>query len=136
MKEKEKKEKVKWTALRVKRRLRDYLDGCEAAEYYPTDYDLMKLFGISARQLDYWVSGGKTERVDYAEFAPVMKELVAYREHCLVRKLLSDPKGASGTIFALKQKKNGGYTDKQESEIGGAIQIDVKLQGGGADPFG
>lgn len=48
------------------------------------------------------------------ENAEAMSRLTKLREHYYLRQLQKEPKGQTGMIFALKQKKNGGYSDKQE----------------------
>ena len=40
---------------------------------------------------------------------------------------LQNPKSQAMAMFLLKQKRNGGYTDKQEFTTTGNVQIAVKL---------
>lgn len=48
---------------------------------------------------------------DHSEFSDVIKRLRDKREMMLEERLFSDPRFATGTIFALKQM---GWSDKQE----------------------
>ena len=55
------------------------------------------------------------------------------RESWLVQRMTGEPKLAQGCLNALKQAKNGGYTDRPVDD--GQKTLVVKLEGVGADAF-
>lgn len=79
----------------------------------PTDYDLCKFLGISSSTLNNYQRDVDT----YPGYLDALKKLVDYREQFYVTLSLKNPKAAGAAIFALKQKKNGGYEDKPTMQV-------------------
>lgn len=95
----------------------------------PTDYRLLEFLGVSADTLENW----NNEKDKYIGYSAVLKKLERYREHYWLTRA-DDPKQSTFAIFNLKQKKNGGYTDKQEIEHKD-MKIDIKINGVNTNPF-
>lgn len=67
-------------------------------------------------------------------FREVLDEAAARRESYLVRIMVTDNKRAQGCLNALKQKENGGYTDRPVENT--EKTLNIKLVGvGGWDAF-
>lgn len=95
----------------------------------PTDYRLCDFLGVSADTLENW----RNEKDKYIGYAEALKKLDLYREHYWLT-VADNEKKTAFAIFNLKQKKNGGYTDKQEIEHKD-MKIDIKINGVNANPF-
>ena len=95
----------------------------------PTDYRLLEFLDVSADTLENW----NNEKDKYIGYSAVLKKLERYREHYWLSRA-DDPKQSTFAIFNLKQKKNGGYTDKQEIEHKD-MKIDIKINGVNTNPF-
>ena len=95
----------------------------------PTDYRLCDFLGVSADTLERW----RNEKDKYTGYAEALKKLDLYREHYWLT-VADNEKKTAFAIFNLKQKKNGGYTDKQEIEHKD-MKIDIKINGVNANPF-
>lgn len=92
----------------------------------PTDYDFCEFAGIGASTLDDY----RRETDTYPGYSAALKKLVDYREQFLLDLAVSNPKAASIAIFALKQKKNGGYEDKPSVQVE-ARELTIKTDGDG-----
>lgn len=57
------------------------------------------------------------------------------RESWLTRKMVSDNKAANGCMNALKQKKNGGYTDRPVESNDKSLTININGVSGGWASF-
>lgn len=95
----------------------------------PTDYRLCDFLGVSADTLENW----RNEKDKYIGYAEALKKLDLYREHYWLT-VADNEKKTAFAIFNLKQKKNGGYTDKQEIEHKD-MKIDIKINGVNTNPF-
>ena len=95
----------------------------------PTDYRLCEHLGVEYTTMERWVN----DKDNYIGYADQLKKLELYREQFWLNKA-DDPKLATFAIFNLKQRKNGGYTDKQEIEHKD-LKIDVKINGINGNPF-
>lgn len=95
----------------------------------PTDYRLCEFLNIEYTTMERWVN----DRDNYKGYAEQLKKLELYREQFWLNKA-DDPKLSTFAIFNLKQKKNGGYTDKQEIEHKD-LKIDIKINGVNGNPF-
>lgn len=95
----------------------------------PTDYRLIEFLGVSADTIENW----NNDKDRYIGYSAVLKKLERYREHYWLNRA-DDPKQSTFAIFNLKQKKNGGYTDKQEIEHKD-MKIDIKINGINGNPF-
>lgn len=70
------------------------------------------------------------EMVKSADNAEAVSRLTKLREHYYLRQIQKEPKGQTGMIFALKQKKNGGYSDKHEVSSDKTLTINFAGVGG------
>lgn len=96
----------------------------------PTDYDFCKYLGISSQTLwVYW-----NDRDTYKGYSDSLKKLVDYREQFLLNLAVNNSKAATLAIFALKQQKNGGYTDSPVLDVT-AKELTIKTAGIGKTPF-
>ena len=95
----------------------------------PTDYRLCDFLGVSADTLENW----RNEKDKYIGYAEALKKLDLYREHYWLT-VADNEKKTAFAIFNLKQRKNGGETDKQEIEHKD-MKIDIKINGVNANPF-
>jgi hypothetical protein len=105
----------------------NYFADCEARNIFP-DLAGMRLF------ID--ISQDTEERYSKQKgYAEVLKKAQDRRESWLTRRVMSDnAKAVTGAIFALKQPKNGGWRDVQETS--GAMNITVNLPGMNDGTFG
>ena len=53
----------------------------------------------------------------------------------IVRTAYSDPHYTGLAAYLTKQKHYGGYTDKQQTDNGGSMSIDIKLSGASGEAF-
>lgn len=90
--------------------------------------------GISANTWDeysnYSVDSkdiSESERSKYIERSEVLKKIESECTQSLIEWGMKNPKSQGLTVFLLKQKRNGGYTDKQEVLTTGDVNISVKL---------
>ena len=99
----------------------------------PTDYNLVEFLGISASTLDRMQKGEDEEdssaNISYKGYDKPFKKLLMFREEFYLNQ------GDTMAVFALKQKKNGGYTDRQQ-ESKEPIKLNVTINGAGNNPFG
>jgi len=79
----------------------------------PTDFDFCEFANISASTLDNYSRDTET----YTGYLEQLKKLIRYREEFLLDLAVRNPKAASVAIFALKQKKNGGYEDRPTVQV-------------------
>lgn len=118
-------------AEELREKIREFIALVDSGEIdKPTDYRLHEYLGISADTQERWIN----ERDKYQGYAEELKKLEKYREHYWLCKA-DDPKQTTFAIFNLKQRKNGGYTDKQEVEHKD-MKIDLTINGVKGDAFG
>ena len=104
-------------------KIRGFCDAVEAGDVpAPTDYELCRWLDVAASMLErMWEGEG-----EYKKARECLQELIAYRSHwCMM-------KGSTWSIFASKQKRWGGWTDKP-AEDKTPIKIDISLTGAGSD---
>ena len=111
--------KVYENADELRKVVNTYFSMVEAKGEFP-DYAGMKIFiGIK--------SDKEIERLcKDPEFADVFDEAELRRESYLVRKMTRDNKAANGCLNALKQKRNGGYSDRPAENKERKLIIDLK----------
>lgn len=122
-----------------------YFDECDKKNLLP-DYPGMVLFlkFKTKKSLEAYADperhlnrcgGDKDKAAAMAEeYADVLEEAKLRRESYLVRKMVTDNKLAQGCLNALKQKENGGYTDRPAES--GEKTLKVQIMGvGGWDAF-
>lgn len=116
--------------------------------FAPTDHALWSYLGVKPSEYDHlskgrnpdggvWEHRCKTdeeqkmwEERDKREADDAVKKLVAYREDRLVKELEKSRTTSSNVIFQLKQPKNGGYQDVQQTESNASVTIKVDGIGG------
>ena len=69
----------------------------------------------------------KDEIKGFKERSSAVKKIESECASSLAAWGLQNPKSQAMAMFLLKQKRNGGYTDKQEFTTTGNVQIAVKL---------
>lgn len=104
----------------------------------PTDYRFCEYANISAHTLSRYYTGdniqdSNTNTEDnkesiYKGFGNALKKLIQFREDRLNGLMEDNPKATTAAVFQLKQKHNGGYTDKQTVETSGDVQLNVTLK--------
>jgi hypothetical protein len=102
----------------------------------PDDFTLLEYINTDWRgnRAEDWEDLPATELtklLNDAENADTVESLRMFREHYYLRRLENEPTGQTGMIFALKQQKNGGYTDKQE--VSSEKKLTIHLAGVGGD---
>lgn len=115
------------------RRLREeidrYFDECIAADSFPDLAGMRIALGLSTLEMRRCMS---EEYPNAQEYRAIFDEAKDRRESWLVRAMTSDNKRTSGCMNALKQKENGGYSEKNE---GGTLNINVVGIPGGMNAF-
>ena len=110
-----------------------YFKDCEEKDTFP-DYAGMCLYlKISKKTLDKYCD--PEDNQDTADaFREVLEEAANMRESYLVRIMVTDNKRAQGCLNALKQKENGGYTDRPADSQEKTLKVQI-LGVGGWDAF-
>ena len=118
------------TAEELDEKIREFIELVSSGKIdKPTDYRLLEFLDISYTTLENW----QNDTENYKGYLDVLKKLERYREHYWLT-VADNEKKATFAIFNLKQKKNGGYTDKQEIEHKD-LKIDIKINGANGNPF-
>ena len=100
----------------------------------PSDYEFMEFINsdmVYKYEFDEIDADEYEELMKAEENAAAVKKLRLIRENFYLKKMARDPKLSTGAIFALKQPKNGGYSDKQE--VSSEKVLTIKFDGVGAD---
>ena len=113
----------------------------------PTDYQVCEYLHMSPDSLENYAkrdkestTGGKdkdSESKDNTQntYSAAIKKLVLYRQDWYLRHAEKNPKLTSIDIFALKQPCNGGWTDRQQIDAGGALALNVSISGASGASF-
>lgn len=107
----------------------------------PDDYSLSSFLGVSTVTLDKYFNDGLQEDRDkgdnntYKGYSLILKKIRDYREHWYSVQAIKNPKLTGHCAFALKQAKNGGWTDKQETVQSGDIKLQISLTGADGKPY-
>lgn len=107
------------TAEALQEKLDAYFAGCEATGNVPEEFSLGVYLGVSIETLDNWYSG---RRCDYLQETIQMAYM--RMSAAAVQMAYRNPK-APMPIFALKQKRYGGYQDKVEAKA--EVKVNVKM---------
>ena len=108
----------------------DFIRFCEENGEIPSDWNLVKFAGMSVRTLErYMASQGR-----YAAYDPGAVVLKKYREHWFARAAL-EARNPAAALFALKQPKNGGWSDVQTVKQDSTLHVVVGGVGGSGDAF-
>ena len=100
----------------------------------PSDYEFMEFINSDMAyryEFDEIDTNEYEELLKAEENTAAVKKLRLIRENFYLKKMARDPKLSTGAIFALKQPKNGGYSDKQE--VSTEKTLTIKFDGVGAD---
>ena len=110
-----------------------YFNACKANEVFPDFAGMCLSLKVSKKTLESYCD--PELHPDTAEgFRDVLEEAAFRRESILIRKMVSDKANAQGCLNALKQKDNGGYTDRPVENQ--EKTLNIKLVGvGGWDAF-
>lgn len=116
-----------------------FIAGCEQGSIpRPTDYRFCVFAGIEPAELDILYLGAAPDEEHaelYREFSSELKKLVRYREDRLIGVIADNPKATSAAVFLLRQKRNGGYTDKKSDDAPGELRINLSLKGADGEDF-
>lgn len=143
------------TAADFSKHINAFIAESEQKGFAPTDHVLWAYLGVKPSEFEHlshgkakdgkpWSHGPKVdndaearkiwEERDKREAEDAVKKLIAYREDRLVKELEKSRTTSSNVIFQLKQPKNGGYQDIQQSDSNATVT--VKIDGiGGLEAF-
>lgn len=112
------------TAAAFKKAVDKYFEDCETKGIFPDHAGMKIALGLSDKTLSRYAEDD--------EYAEILEECIDRRESYLTRKMVTDNKLAQGCLNALKQPKNGGYTDRPVDNT--EKKFVVRIEGwGGAD---
>jgi hypothetical protein len=109
-----------------------YMTDCEKEDTFPDYAGMCLALKISKRTLAAYCDPEQNENAE--AFKEVLDEAAAMRESYLVRIMVTDNKRAQGCLNALKQKENGGYTDRPPESNEKTLKVQI-LGCGGWDAF-
>lgn len=72
---------------------------------------------------------------NWERYAEILTDAQLRRESYLNRAMVTDNKRAQGCYNALKQKENGGYTDKPQDNTERTLKLNISGIGGSMDLF-
>ena len=117
----------------------------------PTDYQVCVYLGMSPDSLELYANrtnpkpsnkanGNDKDNIQDSEdieitYSAAIKKLAMYRQDWYLSHAEANPKLTAIDIFALKQPCNGGWADKQQTDNGGSMSIDIKLCGASGEAF-
>lgn len=110
----------------------EYFDHCiEAGDIFPDDAGMLEYLGLRPRSIEAYIYEDE-QKDGYRE---VLDRAKMRRESWLARRMVSEPRLATGCLAALKQPKNGGYIDRPQVQVEAKTLI-IKTEGVGEDAFG
>ena len=112
----------KYTRETLEMKVNDYFEDCLAENRKPNKQGLAVYLGVESETLDTWASRDN-------RFSPAIRK--AYNRMSDMFQQRTD----SMAMLSIKQPCYGGFTDKPAVSAD-KMKIDVKISGGGADPFG
>ena len=117
----------------------------------PTDYQVCVYLGMSPDSLELYANRTNPKPSNKANskdkdniqdsedieitYSAAIKKLAMYRQDWYLSHAEANPKLTAIDIFALKQPCNGGWADKQQTDNGGSMSIDIKLSGASGEAF-
>lgn len=108
----------KYTPAALAAAIDNYFLECEKENIFPDNAGMRIYLDISQDTEERYLKQN--------EYAEILKKAQDRRESWLTRRVMSDnAKTVTGAIFALKQAKNGGWKDIQETS--GAMNITLNL---------
>lgn len=119
----------KYTPESFADKVEEYIKQCQDQDIFPDEAGMLLYLDISDETLR------KYREDKQNNYIGTIKKAERVRESWLTRRVMSDnAKAVTGAIFALKQPKNGGWRDVQETS--GAMSITVNLPGMSGSNFG
>lgn len=110
-----------------------YFCDCERDDVFPDFAGMCLALKISKKTLDKYCNPEiYPDTAD--DYQAVLDEAKDRRESHLVRIMVTDNKRAQGCLNALKQKENGGYTDRPAESQEKTLKVQI-LGVGGWDAF-
>lgn len=106
----------------------EYINECEANDTFPDYAGMCLALKISKKTLESYCDPEKNANAE--GFKEVLEEAAAKRESYLVRIMVTDNKRAQGCLNALKQKENGGYTDRPAESQEKTLKVQIMGVGG------
>jgi hypothetical protein len=97
----------------VEEYIKYHQEQCLDHVYVPSDFDFCKYAGIGVSTYYAYIADGDK----YPGYSEAVKKLTAYREDFYANLSIMNPRAAGAAIFALKQRKNGGYEDKPTVQV-------------------
>ena len=118
------------TVDELKGRLEGYFADCDASGKFPTESGMFLYLGLLGKTQKYYLD--KPKYNDVWEWAKLK------RIDWLENQMVTNPRCAQGCMNALKQEKNGGYTDRNVvSEKSASKELKINLSGvGGKEAAG
>lgn len=104
-----------------------YFAMCEEEGIFPDFAGMKGFLKLSKQDIDEMISKDNPDHADYQYIFEVAQDR---RESWLARKMVTEPKVATGCMNALKQEKNGGYMDKSADKPLQPIKIEIAGVGG------
>jgi len=112
----------------VDKAIRAYFKDCEAEGKFPNYAGMLLYLGVCAATVERWCSEGHSEYLVYRG----VFEKARLRIEDTLNQLVLDKGKTNGAIFLLKQKKNGGYKDRDKGD-GNETKLTINLVGLGGD---
>lgn len=121
--------KRKYSPEELRAKVEEFLAECERKNTPPLLPQMLLYLGIGRSTMDRWCNPKDCDQAD--EYAEVFEFAQLNREGYLLARMVSDNKLAQGCLNALKQKENGGYTDRPVDS--GETKVTINLMGVGGE---
>lgn len=116
----------------LKQKIDEYFNECEAKNEFADAAGMRRYLKLTKRQVSELCDEENNPNAE--KYIQIFEEAQDRRESWLMRRMVAEPKSANGCMNALKQKDNGGYTDRPAPSVGDNT-IKVIVQGGGENLF-
>ena len=110
-----------------------YFEACKAADVFPDFAGMCLNLKVTKQTLAKYCDPERNPD-KYSDYQDILDEAKNRRESYLVRVMVNDNKRAQGCLNALKQKENGGYTDRPVESQEKTLKVQI-LGVGGWDAF-
>lgn len=97
----------------LENKILEYEADCEAKHIFAGEGGMMIYCKLTKRMVDAMCS---EDNPLHEEYQDIFERAMYRRQSALERRMVTEPKAAIGCMNALKQKANGGYTDKAQTE--------------------
>lgn len=120
------------TAEQFRKAVDKYFDYMEELGKFPDHAGMCIFLGLSQKTLEQY---SLENNPNHDKYADTLEYAQSRRESWLSQRMAEDPKGANGYMNLLKQKKNGGFTDRPQQEQQ-RMELSINLVGlGGEENF-